>query len=205
MVTWLTRGQAPRGARVDNLASPGADAVSDPLDPQIRDRLARGEVLIDTAPIPGTGHQRIHVRAVIDAPPATVWRHIEQALRYPEFMPRIKKTEELERSPDHVRTRTTVELPFPLKNLTATTRAKHIVEPGVRYVREWKLEEGDYHVNEGSWTLTPFDGNAQRTFADYQTYVVPKIPIPKALQASAQEKQLPKMIEAIRERCKKHP
>ncbi len=175
------------------------------IDEALRARLDRGEVVIETEPIAGTNQQRIVLRAVIEAPPGAVWRHIDQGKHYHEFMPRVKKAEELERIGNDVRTRTTMDMPFPLKNLTATTRAKHIVEEGVRYVRAWRLEEGDYHVNEGAWTLTPFDGNPARTLADYRAHVVPKIPLPKALQAMAQEKALPKLIEALRERVRKFP
>lgn len=177
--------------------------MNEVLDPALRARLDRGEIVVESEPIAGTSQQRVVLRAVIEAAPGAVWRHIDQATRYPEFMPRVKKAEELERSGDHVRTRTTMELPFPLKNLTATTRAKHIVVPGERYVREWRLEEGDYHVNEGAWTLTPFDGNPKRTLADYRAHVVPKVPLPRALQTMAQEKTLPKMIEALRDRVRK--
>jgi ribosome-associated toxin RatA of RatAB toxin-antitoxin module len=177
--------------------------MTEPLDAALRARLDRGDVVVENEPIAGTTQQRVVMRAVIEASPASVWRHIDQAVHYAEFMPRVKKAEELERHGDHVRTRTTMELPVPLKNLTATTRAKHIIVPDERYVREWRLEEGDYHVNEGAWTLTPFEGNPARTLADYRAHVVPKVPLPKSLQAMAQEKALPKLIEALRERVRK--
>jgi uncharacterized protein YndB with AHSA1/START domain len=163
-------------------------------------RLARGEVLTSTEPVAGSSVPRAVVRAVIEAPVEAVWRLIEQSSRYAEFMPRIKEAQELSRMGHEVRTRTVFELPFPLKNLTAITRAIHTVEPGVRYVREWKLEEGDYHVNEGTWTLVPLDGDPRRTLAVYRVHIVPKIPVPKSLQTMAQEKTAPKLIEAIRQR-----
>lgn len=165
-------------------------------------QLARGEVLVGTEPVPGSSSPRIVVRAVIDVPPEAVWKHIDQSSRYGEFMPRVKKAEELSRDGDLIRTRMTVDMPFPLKNLTATTRARHIVEPGVRWTREWKLEEGDYHVNEGAWVMEAFDGNPQRTLIVYRVHVVPKIPIPKAIQSAVQEKAMPKLIDALRQRAK---
>lgn len=169
-------------------------------DAAMKIRLARGEVLIGTEPVAGSSAPRIVVRAVFDAPAEAVWKHIDQSSRYAEFMPRVKEARELSRVGPEIRTRLTIEMPFPLKNLTATTRARHTVEPGVRWVREWKLEEGDYHVNEGSWTFVPFEGDAARTLAVYRVHVVPKIPIPKALQSAAQEKAMPRLIEALRQR-----
>ena len=172
-------------------------------DAAMKIRLGRGEVLMGTEPVAGSSSPRLVVRAVIDAPPEAVWKHIDQSARYQEFMPRVKQSQELSREGPDIRTRMTVEMPFPLKNLTATTRARHTVEPGVRYVREWKLEEGDYHVNEGSWTMVPFEGDATRTLAVYRVHVVPKIPSPKAIQSAAQEKAMPKLIEALRERVRR--
>jgi len=115
-------------------------------------------------------------------------------------MPRVKRSEELWREGDENRMRTTIDMPFPLKNLTATTLAKHIIVPGERWERTWKMESGDYAVNEGSWVLTPFPGNAQKTYVSYQAIVHPKVMIPKAIQSMVQEKAMPKMIEALRER-----
>ena len=173
------------------------------IDAAMKVRLGKGEVLIETEPVTGSSQPRLIVCAVIDAPPARVWKHIDNAPRYPEFMPRVKAAQELSRDGDNIRTRLTVDMPFPLKNLTATTRAKHTVEPGVRYVREWVLEEGDYVVNEGNWTLVPFDGDPNRALAVYRVHVVPKMPIPSVIQSAVQEKAMPKLIEALRARSRK--
>lgn len=173
------------------------------IDAQEKQKLARGEVLIHTEVVAGSSTPRLVVRALIDSAPEAVWPHIDQSSRYAEFMPRVKAASELSRDGDQVRTRMTVEMPFPLKNLTSTTRARHIVEPGVRYVRQWSLEEGDYVLNEGSWTMVPFDGDPKRTYVEYRVHVIPKIPIPGSLRAAAQEKAMPKLIEALRARAKK--
>lgn len=175
-----------------------------PLDPTTRARLLRGEALVHTEPVPGSSTPCIVVRAVFEHPAETIWKLIDQSARYFEFMPRVKTSAELSRDGANIRTRMTVDMPFPLKNLTATTRAVHTVEPGVRYVRAWKLEEGDYHVNEGSWTLSPIEGEPGRCYAYYRVHVIPKIPIPKAIQSAVQEKAMPKLIEALRERARTH-
>jgi len=173
-------------------------------DAAMKIRLAKGEVIVGTEPVPGSNQPRLVVRAMFDVPPEAVWKHIEDATKYAEFMPRVKSVQVLSRDGnDLIRTKLTVDMPFPLKNLSATTRAKHTVEPGVRYVREWVLEEGDYHVNEGSWTLVPFDGDPNRALGVYRVHVVPKMPIPGVIQSAVQEKAMPKLIEALRARSKK--
>jgi len=168
----------------------------------LKKRLEQGEVLVTTEAVAGSRAPRIVVQALIDAPPEAVWKHIEQSAHYAEFMPRVKESRELSRQGADIRTRVTVDMPFPLRNLTATTRVKHTVEPGVRYVRAWTLEDGDYHVNEGSWTLVPYEGQAERTFVVYRAHVIPKIPIPKAIQSAVQERAMPRLIEALRARVR---
>lgn len=177
--------------------------MSAPVDPSTLARLTRGEVLVTTEPVAGSTTPRLIVRAVIDAPADRVWDLVDRSALYSRFMPRVKKSEELSRAGDDVRTRVTVAMPFPLPNLTATTQARHTVEPGVRYVRAWRLESGDYKQNEGSWTFTPVDGEPGRTFVHYQVHVIPKVPIPKAIQSAVQERAMPGLIDALRAEVKR--
>lgn len=172
--------------------------MSAPVDPRTLERLTRGEVIVTTEPVAGSSTPRLIVHAVIDAPTDRLWDLIDRSALYSRFMPRVKKSEELSRSGDDVRTRVTVDMPFPLRNLTATTQARHTVEPGVRYERAWRLESGDYKLNEGSWTLTPLADDAGRTFVHYQLHVIPKVPIPKVIQSAVQERAMPGLIDALR-------
>lgn len=167
-------------------------------------RLGRGEVIIRNEARPGSTTPVIFLQAAIDAPAAKVWNLIDQSSRYQEFMPRVKKSEELARNGMEVRTRMTIDMPFPLKNLTATTRALHTVVPDVVYKREWKMESGDYETNEGAWVLMPFPGEPHRTVATYRAIVQPKIPLPAALKTLAQEKALPGLVDALRTRVRTH-
>lgn len=176
--------------------------MSQALDANVKRRLATGEVLVSTEPVPGMPAPRLVVLAVVEAAPEAVWIHISNPKTHEQFMPRVKRTEELWREGDENRMRTTIDMPFPLKNLTATSKGKHTVEPGVRWERAWKMESGDYVVNEGAWVLEPFDGDAKRTLVSYSAVVHPKIPIPKMIQNSVQESAMPKMIDALRERVR---
>jgi len=173
-----------------------------PLDPQARARLERGEVLIETEPVPGAALPRVFMDAVIEAPPERVWSLINNTRDYKRTMPAVKRVEELSREQDgeleRVRVRLTVGMPFPLKDLTSITRAVHTVRPGEYYQRAWELESGDYDANEGAWTLTPFEGDARRTHVRYQVLAAPRIRIPGAVLKLAQKKALPKLIEHLR-------
>lgn len=174
--------------------------MSENLDEKTKFRLERGETVVETFDVPGSPVPRVVVRGIIEVAPAQVWKHIDQASSYTEFMPRTKEAVELSRDGDIIRSRVTIEMPFPLKNMTAITQARHTVEEGKRYERAWELVEGDYHTNQGSWVLVPYAGDANRTLVTYQVHAHPKMRIPKKIQALAQERSMPRIIEALRQR-----
>jgi ribosome-associated toxin RatA of RatAB toxin-antitoxin module len=173
------------------------------LDPRTRDRLHRGEILIDTEPVPGSPLPRVIVQAVFEAPPERVWAVIDPVRNYTSTMAGVKTSEELirERQDDQterVRARITVGMPFPLRNLTSITDAIHTVIPGESYERAWTLVEGDYRENSGAWRLTPFDGDPNRTLVSYRLHAVPNIRVPASLHGIAQKKVIPKLINSLR-------
>lgn len=172
------------------------------LSPAVESRIARGEVVVTTEAVPGAATPKLLVKAVIEAPPEKVWKVIDDSSSYSAFMPRVKESRELSRVGHEVKTRLTVEMPFPLKNLTATTRGDHQVSEGESYVRRWDLAEGDYKRNSGSWTLTPFRGDAQRTLVAYVLHVEPKMRIPKKIASAVQERAMPALIDAVRQRVR---
>ncbi|GMV40777.1 MAG: hypothetical protein AMXMBFR64_24930 [Myxococcales bacterium] len=173
-----------------------------PQGAALDEALASGEVILETEPVEGTTTPRMKLRAVIDAPPEKVWAIIEDCGRYEETMIRMEESEELSREGDTVVCRGVVDMPFPLSNLTATTKATHTVEPQKLYRRAWTMVEGDYKRNEGSWTLTPYNGDARRTLVDYQIVVEPDIEVPDSVRIAAQQKALPDLIEKLREQVR---
>ena len=86
-----------------------------------------------------------------------------------------------------------------LKQLESLAKATHTVEPGVRWQREWKLIEGDYEVNQGSFTLLPWaDG---KTLAIYRIEAKPKIPVPEWMMRKAQADRLPELMHRLRKQA----
>jgi hypothetical protein len=168
------------------------------LDETTCRRLARGEIIIVTESVPGFSIPRVCTLAVVDAPPTVVWPIIDRVGDYARTMVGIKRSEELLRSGDIVRARLTVNLPFPLRDLTAVTEGVHTAREGELYKREWGLVEGDYRENSGSWTLVPFDHDPARTLARYLVHAVPRIPVPRSLQRALQRKTLPRLIAQLR-------
>lgn len=176
---------------------PRADEKSD-----ARARLDAGEIIIKTSKVEGSGVPRIKAMGVVDAAPEAIWAVVERCADYKTTMIRTAASEELSRKGNVVRCRVTIELPFPLKNLTATTDAIHTVVPGKKWQRRWSLVEGDYKRNTGSWTLLPFDDSGKRTLVIYEVHAEPNIALPDSIQRLAQKKSLPDLFKHLRETIK---
>lgn len=172
------------------------------MDERTRRRVLRGDIVIETEAVPGYSAPRLLVHAVIDAPPERVWPLIDDSSRYTAYMPRVKACRELSRVGDVVETQMTIDMPFPLKDLTAVTRAKHTVIAGERYSREWELVRGDYERNTGSWTFVPVADDPGRTLVRYEIHVVTRSKVPKKVVAMAQERAIPGLIQALRDNAR---
>jgi ribosome-associated toxin RatA of RatAB toxin-antitoxin module len=166
-----------------------------------KDRVAalqKGEVVVATSVPEGSNAVFVVAEGVVEAPPARVWALVEACNNYSKTMPRIKESKELSRKGDVITCQITADMPFPLPNLTSVTRAEHTIGGG-RYVRAFKLIEGDYHRNEGRWVIEPFDGDPQRTLARYELALEPKMPAPRSLVEAAQARTIPQLFKGLRE------
>jgi ribosome-associated toxin RatA of RatAB toxin-antitoxin module len=186
---------APWLAAAVLLASAPASAQSEEA------RLEKGEVVVTTRAVKGSDTPETIGKAVIEAPPVKVWNIINKCGDYVRTMPRIKASKELSRQGSKVVCRVTVAMPAPYSDLTATTEAAH-TESASRYARVWKMIEGDYKVNQGSWVLTPFKGEAKRTLAVYTVHAEPKAWVPAWIRKKAQQKSLPEMMDRLRQQTK---
>lgn len=176
--------------------------IAPPAQADQQNRLASGEIIVTTEAAPNSSMPIVRVTGVIDAPPEAIWEIVSQCERYPGRMPRIKEGRELSRDGSTVVCEVVVGLPFPLKDLKATSRSVHTVGPP-EWRREWTLIEGDYERNDGSWVLRRFNGDDQRTLAIYTVHAEPHSSIPAGLRRRAQESSMPEIIERLRELTEK--
>lgn len=170
-------------------------------DEAVDKRLAAGEILVDPVAVAGSEMPGVKMEAVIDAPPASVWRLIDRCADYTQNMPRIAEAEELSRHGATVRCRIVLETLWPMKNVSALTRAEHTRKDGA-YRRQWTLESGDYDKNDGSWTIEPFDAGATRSRVTYEVHAILKSSVPGFIRDYARKKGLPALIVRMRERVK---
>lgn len=163
----------------------------------IESRLAAGEIVVTTRAVAGAELPEAIVQAVIDAPPAAVWRIVDDCNGYKRTMPRIAESKELSRSGATSVCVVTVDMPMPMSNLTSTSEATSTPGPGT-WKRTWKLIKGDYKRNEGSWVLTAYDAEGKRTRAVYRVIADPNVSVPNFVIRKAQESALPDMMKKIR-------
>lgn len=165
-------------------------------------RLDKGEIIVSTTPVSGSDIPKVVVKGVIEAPPEKVWRIVENCQNYHRTMPRVEKSEKVKVEGNEVTCRVEIDLPFPLSNLTATTLGIHTEKPD-RYLRKWSLIEGDYKFNTGSWDLTWFKGDPNRTMVVYTVHAEPKNVVPDWMRERAQKSSMPGVIERLREEVAK--
>lgn len=157
-----------------------------------------GEIFVTTEDVAGSDVPRIEVRGVINAAPSAVWDIVSDCNGYVGRMPRITEAREVRRSGSTVICDVTVGLPFPMSDLQAVTRATHTVGPP-EWRREWTMIEGTYRINDGSWVLTTFNGDSQRTLAVYTVHAEPNSRVPNSVRRRAQTSSMPGIIERLRE------
>ena len=161
-------------------------------------RLDSGEIVLKRQKVSGSTTPKTTMMAVFDASPEKLWAILSDCNRYTKTMVSISAAKELSRKGNIIRCSVTVDLPFPLDDISSITEAIHTVKPGKLYKRAWKLESGDYKHNTGSWTLTPFNTEGTRTLGIYVIHAEPNIPIPDAIRNAAQKHSLPNLVKHLR-------
>lgn len=163
--------------------------------------LENGRVDVALVDVKDSDTQMVVVRAIVDSPPAKVWKIVSDCATYKEHMPRIAASKLVKKDGSKVTCQVTISVPFPMANLTAVTEAVHDENPA-KMSRRWKLVSGDYEFNEGSWEIAPYKGGAS-SLVTYKVHAKPKTSVPGFLKNMAQKKALPELIERVREEAAK--
>jgi len=167
----------------------------------LEERLDGGEVVIKVRDVSGSPMPHVKAVGVIEAPPESVWSLVEDCNHWKTNLTRIEKAETVWRRGEDVRCKVTVDMPFPVDDLTAVTDAKHRVRGGT-FQRKWWLVEGDYRVNAGSWTITSFQGRPDRALVVYEVHAEPKMSVPDFIVKAAQNQSIPRLFEKLRQRAR---
>lgn len=161
------------------------------------DKLAAGEILVSTRDV-GADLPEATVQAVIDAPPAAVWKVVDDCGNYKKVMPRIVDSKMHSRTGNVAICEVKFDMPAPFSDLVSVTEATSTAGPP-QWKRTWKFVRGDYKRNEGSWTLSAFDAEGKRTRAVYRVLAIPNTSVPNFMIRKAQEGALPDVMKRVRQ------
>ena len=182
------------------LSSGGAAHAEKPT----RAGLAAGKIYVTAHKVKGTDVPELRVTAVVEAPPERIWPLVSNCNQFSRTMPRISSGRIVSRKGNVMICKVTVDVPFPLSDLTSTTHNTMDERPGKGYyARHWKMISGDYTKNRGSYIVSRFEKNPKRSLVRYIVFVIPKTNVPTWLRSMAQKKSLPKMIRKIRNIAKR--
>ena len=154
------------------------------------------DVTVTPKAVAGTAIPQWIVRATILAPPAAVWKVVDDCANYKKSMPRIIASKELSRTATRVVCQTTVGMPFPLSNLQSDSEATIALAPG-RWHREFRHLTGDFVKNDGSWTLTPTGPDGQHTQVIYVLHSIPANHVPDALVRRGQQAAMAELMHNV--------
>ncbi len=152
---------------------------------------------------------RLRASAEIDAPPEVVWRVIDDAVTYPEFLPYMTKLQVLASDPATAVEYAVIDAPMTApRDYTARIR-RHRDPKRRRYRRDWTVDnaagpapcDGCVRValNTGSWIIEPL--GPSRTRLRYKLHFDPAGYLPPWLVNLAQSRGIPDVYAAITKRA----
>lgn len=160
--------------------------------------LLAGDIEVERLESAGDPIPTFRARARVDAPPALVWDLVSHCDGYAGVMPRVLASKELRRDAEGVECTVTIDMPFPLPDLTSVTLAGHLEDPAAgRYSRTWRFVRGDYEVNEGGWEIVPLD-SGKASLVTYRVRARPNLPVPTGLASLFQKGPLVDAMRALR-------
>ena len=165
-------------------------------------RLAKGEIIVKSYKVKGSDVPKAVVTAVVNSPPDKVWEVVSDCNKFKKRFDRVENSKLIKKDGDQYTCSVTIDMPFPIGDLTGVTRATHTIEATKR-VRKWKLLRGDYEFNNGSWTVKDYGEDGTKSLVIYTIHAQPNVPVPGWIRDSAQKSSLPDMIKRLRKEARK--
>jgi hypothetical protein len=180
----------------------GAQAAAQPdLSWVDRDAVANGEILVnaDRGDRPLT--VLVRIAAEVDAPATAIWKILTACEIAPEYVPNVvscKKLEELDGGRADLFVQT-------IKPILFLPTFEHVFR--LDYTPYTRIDvhrvSGPIAHMEGSWWLLPQESGS--ILLVYDVAVDPGLPIPRFLVRATMKRDLPKIVEAVRERAESAP
>ena len=160
--------------------------------------VAKREVLVRATL--DANHRRGTVRAavLIDAPPALVYGAMTHCVDAFEFVPHLKTCRVKDSAPDASWGIVEHEIDFGwyTPRIRWTFRAEFVPEKSITF----RQVTGDFKKNEGAWEFEA-GADGSTTLVKYQAAIDPPAFIPNWLARTTYKRELPQMLEDLRQLC----
>ncbi|MGO9804387.1 MAG: SRPBCC family protein [Steroidobacteraceae bacterium] len=169
------------------------------LDPAVQQRLAHGEVVVETAAAADPERPRGAVRAavLIRAGPEAIWSVMTDCRQTLTFVPGLKVCRHVDGAADG----RWEDIEQEIRYAWYLPTVRYVVRADYDRPRriDFRRISGDLKEEEGTWVLSPIaDGAA--TLVEYQMYLDPGFWVPQVLVARSLRKDLPAALRGLRER-----
>lgn len=160
--------------------------------------LERREVVVDAELDSALGRGTVRAAIRIAAPPSRVYAAMTNCETALTFVPHLRECVVIDRDPQgrfevisHVS-----DVGWFMPTSRYTFRADYDPPRSV----EFRHVAGDFRENEGRWDLIPVDAG-RATLVTYRVRVVPTIPVPQWAVRGILKRELPKLLQALRDHC----
>jgi uncharacterized protein YndB with AHSA1/START domain len=199
MALALTGALLPPGAGPAAAQAAPAGWIGDPV---VQERLAAGEVVVQTAAAADPAHPRGRVRAavLIRAQPEAIWSVMTDCRQTPLFVPGLKHCRRVGGASDG--RWEDIEHEIHYSWYLPTVRYVFRADYDRPHRIDFRRISGDLKQEEGTWLLTATaDGAA--TLVEYEMYLDPGFWVPQALVNRSLRKDLPAALTGLRERVER--
>jgi ribosome-associated toxin RatA of RatAB toxin-antitoxin module len=171
---------------------------SGPLSAAQRALLDQRQVVVDAEVDAAQRRGTVHAAIRIEAPPGQVYAAMTDCREALQFVPNLRECVVLERDPQgrsevisHVS-----DIGWFMPSTRYTFRADYDPRRSIAF----RHVAGDFRENEGRWELVA-DDDGRATIVRYWVRVVPNVPVPQWAVRGLLRRELPKLLQALRDHC----
>lgn len=166
-----------------------------------RDALAAGEIVVNADHSERPLTSVVKIAAEIDAPPAAIWNVLKACELSPQYVPNVVSCRSLEKLDDG-RAELFVQVVKPAFFLPAFEHVFRLDYDPYSRIDVHRVS-GPIAYMEGSWWLLPQQSG--KILLVYELEVDPGMPVPRFIVRSTLKRDLPKLVQAVRERAEAEP
>lgn len=161
-----------------------------------RTLLASGEVQVELLRDGRPQTSEIRLAIEIDAPPEAIWAVLEACESAPEYVPNVQACRRLEKL-DGGRAELFVQTIKPIFFMPSFEHVFRLDYTPFTHIGVQRVS-GPIDLLEGGWWLLPQDNG--RTLLFYELAIDPGMPVPRFMVRATLRRDLPQVLEAVRER-----